>query len=603
MARPSLKVKARFTIVLMVLVPILIAVAGAGIHGLQSERRSATELYMNNVLSAQAATDLGVSLGDAHAATLELLLDLGNPVASVPVTEQLASGISNAVETGIATVRANSAGNRGESAAIDVMAAGWAHLETLRAAGDLSRPSVGAKAVEVQEVEATFDPMTAAAKSIVTAEAAQARSAYRAMLSSYTSSVHDMALVVILGLVALLGVVVWLIRSVLTRTLLYAAFARAVSEGDFSGHLAPRGDDELDQLGATLDQMARRRQAEEAYDSAQDEFNGTLQLTESEREVHDLLKRYLERAISNCKVAIFNRNNSADRLEAVTALPAGSPLSGALEGAKPRSCLAVRMARPFANAGKADRLLACTVCSACPDLTTCVPLLVGGEVIGSVLACHEAPLGDNEFRSLREAVVHSAPVLGNLRNLAIAELRSATDALTGLPNRRAIEDTLKRMVAQSSRTMTPLAALMCDLDHFKQVNDRFGHPKGDEVLASVGAALSQTLRASDFAGRFGGEEFLILLPATGAEGAHEIAEKLRHAVADIRVPAVDQRVTFSIGIAVLPDHAVDAGSLEQAADRALYAAKMTGRDRVETFDSDLAKAGLLSGALPADEGV
>jgi GGDEF domain-containing protein len=184
------------------------------------------------------------------------------------------------------------------------------------------------------------------------------------------------------------------------------------------------------------------------------------------------------------------------------------------------------MARPFTSSANADPLLACPVCSACPERTICTPLLVGGEVIGSVLASHGAALTGEEGRSLREAVSHSAPVLGNLRNLAIAELRSATDALTGLPNRRAIEDTLKRMVAQSSRTLTPLAALMCDLVHFKHINDRFGHPSGDEVLAAVGVALTQTLRAADFAGRYGGEEFLILLPATGPEGAREIAEKL-----------------------------------------------------------------------------
>ena len=178
-------------------------------------------------------------------------------------------------------------------------------------------------------------------------------------------------------------------------------------------------------------------------------------------------------------------------------------------------------------------------------------------------------------------------MLGNLRNLAIAELRSATDALTGLPNRRAIEDTLKRMVAQSSRTISPLAALMCDLDHFKHINDQFGHSSGDDLLAAVGVALTDTVRASDFVGRYGGEEFLILLPATAIARACEIAEKLRAAVADIRVPTVEQGTTLSVGVAVFPEHAIDAGSLQRAADRALYAAKNAGRDRIETFGAEV----------------
>jgi diguanylate cyclase (GGDEF)-like protein len=129
----------------------------------------------------------------------------------------------------------------------------------------------------------------------------------------------------------------------------------------------------------------------------------------------------------------------------------------------------------------------------------------------------------------------------------------------------------------------PLAALMCDLDHFKEVNDRFGHGRGDDVLAAVGAALHDSLRAGDFAGRYGGEEFLILLPATGTEGAIEAAERLRASIAQIRVPAVGRHISLSVGIAVMPDHAVDAQSLERAADRALYAAKKAGRDRSEVF--------------------
>jgi diguanylate cyclase (GGDEF)-like protein len=211
---------------------------------------------------------------------------------------------------------------------------------------------------------------------------------------------------------------------------------------------------------------------------------------------------------------------------------------------------------------------------------------VRGEVIGSVLASHESALRENDERAVHEAVIQSAPVLGNLRNLAIAELRSATDALTGLPNRRAIDATLKRMVAQSSRSAAPLAALMCDLDHFKHINDQFGHGSGDDILAAVGVALTGTLRAGDFVGRYGGEEFLVLLPATAAKEAQNVAEKVRSAIADIRVPTVTTQVTLSVGIAVLPEHANDAGSLERAADRALYAAKSAGRNRVEIFNSE-----------------
>jgi diguanylate cyclase (GGDEF)-like protein len=332
-----------------------------------------------------------------------------------------------------------------------------------------------------------------------------------------------------------------------------------------------------------LDDLADRRQAEDRFDRSQRELIDSLQVTEGEQEAHDLLKRHLERCIASSNVTMLIRNNSADRLQARTPIDPASPLVASLESAKPRSCLAIRKARRQSHDADHEGLLACPVCATCPGHTTCTPLIVGGEVIGSVLAAHDAPLDDTAERSIHEAVTQAAPVMGNLRNLAIAELRAATDSLTGLPNRRALQDTIRRMIAQTTRTMSPMAALMCDLDHFKQVNDRYGHGRGDDVLAAVGAALAESIRGSDFAGRYGGEEFLLLLPDTDAVGATALAEKVRAAVAAIRVPEVDRVVTISVGIATLPQHALDAESLERAADRALYTAKSNGRDRIEIF--------------------
>ncbi len=172
-------------------------------------------------------------------------------------------------------------------------------------------------------------------------------------------------------------------------------------------------------------------------------------------------------------------------------------------------------------------------------------------------------------------------MVANLRNLAIAELRAATDSLTGLPNKRAVGDTLKRMLAQASRTLTPLGLLVLDLDHFKDLNDRFGHQVGDQVLAGVGAALRAAVRDSDFAGRNGGEEFAVMLPDTDVTGAIETAERIRAAFADITVPGLDLTISASIGVAIYPDHAVSPERLERLADSALFVAKRMGRDRVE----------------------
>jgi diguanylate cyclase (GGDEF)-like protein len=176
-------------------------------------------------------------------------------------------------------------------------------------------------------------------------------------------------------------------------------------------------------------------------------------------------------------------------------------------------------------------------------------------------------------------------VIANLRNLAIAELRAATDALTGLANNRAVGDTLNRMAAQAGRSKAPLSAIMFDLDHFKRVNDIHGHAKGDEVLATVAAVVQSGVRESDFLGRYGGEEFVALLPDTSRDGGAQLAEKLRQAIEQLEIPDLDRRLSASFGVATLPGDAMNGEQLLRAADRALYAAKNAGRNRVEVVRS------------------
>jgi diguanylate cyclase len=122
---------------------------------------------------------------------------------------------------------------------------------------------------------------------------------------------------------------------------------------------------------------------------------------------------------------------------------------------------------------------------------------------------------------------------------------------------------------------------MFDLDKFKEINDLHGHPKGDEALAAVGDAVAAAIRGSDFVGRYGGEEFLALLPDTDRAGAVVVAENMRAAISRTTVPGIARTLTASFGVAVLPGDAGEAEGLVRAADRALYQAKANGRDRVE----------------------
>lgn len=153
------------------------------------------------------------------------------------------------------------------------------------------------------------------------------------------------------------------------------------------------------------------------------------------------------------------------------------------------------------------------------------------------------------------------------------------DALTGLPNRRQVEAALATALAQSSRSGTPCAVLMIDIDHFKRFNDRFGHPVGDEVLQHIAHRLREQLRAGNTLGRWGGEEFVVVAPQTELHEAQQLGERLRHAVRS-EPAAGEHTVTVSIGMtAYRPGDTPE--TLVARADRALYRAKQSGRDRLE----------------------
>jgi diguanylate cyclase (GGDEF)-like protein len=131
------------------------------------------------------------------------------------------------------------------------------------------------------------------------------------------------------------------------------------------------------------------------------------------------------------------------------------------------------------------------------------------------------------------------------------------------------------------RTGSPLSVVVVDLDHFKQINDSYGHERGDEALAGAADALSSSVRVSDFVGRMGGEEFVVLLPDTSSEAAMVVAEKLRLSIRSLYLAGITGGVSASFGVATCPDHAIEPDALLRLADRALYLAKKLGRDRVE----------------------
>lgn len=170
------------------------------------------------------------------------------------------------------------------------------------------------------------------------------------------------------------------------------------------------------------------------------------------------------------------------------------------------------------------------------------------------------------------------------RELAEVDLRrlAVTDSLTDLPNRTLLEDTFERLAALGQRSKAPLSLLLMDIDHFKKINDRFGHSGGDEVLRKFARFLNDRLRRSDFVCRHGGEEFLVLLPATGLQEAADVAEKIRQSIETLPIEFQNQsiRLTASIGVAQLGPDGEDLESILRVADQRMYACKAGGRNRV-----------------------
>jgi diguanylate cyclase (GGDEF)-like protein len=581
--RIRLTVAWKFFLVLLVMAPLMVGVAVVGLSGLTAVQNESQRLRTDNLRTSLVTGDLNELVGRAQNLSFELLIS-DDQERRDQLRSQLDRRVIPQVESTLATLERLHAGDGlDERAPVRRLRDDWSRFLRLLEAPVLRERRSGATprqqsfATRVAQVLSPFGPDRERLDGI---EQTHARAAGARADRAYSRSRTLMLLIAGVALACGLFVGVLLVRNVVPRLRRYSRFATAVTGGDLSRRLIIRGGDELARLGTALNEMVDRRAADEQQAASQAEFVAALQVSETETEAHDLLRRQVERSIEGSAVVVLNRNNSEDRLQATTPVAADSPVGEGLVDASPRSCLAIRLSRTHSQGSRVDPLMQCELCGKTGGEATCEPLLVAGEVIGSVLVEHPVPLDERQAQSARVAVAQAAPVLGNLRNLAFAQARAATDALTGLPNKRTATDTIKRMVAHADRTHEPLAVLMLDLDHFKQINDRFGHGSGDDVLAAVGSTLSATVRTSDFASRYGGEEFLVILPATGRDEAAVVAEKVRAAIARISVPGVEREISASIGVAVRPDHGLDSATLVRDADRALYTAKKNGRNRV-----------------------
>jgi diguanylate cyclase (GGDEF)-like protein len=216
----------------------------------------------------------------------------------------------------------------------------------------------------------------------------------------------------------------------------------------------------------------------------------------------------------------------------------------------------------------------------------CIPILAQGEALGVLhfQATDEAPaLGDAELSLKTTFAAQVGLSVANIRLREALRTQSIKDPLTGLYNRRFLTETLDREIRRAVRAEQSLGILMLDLDHFKKFNDTYGHDAGDTILRETASFLTNSIRVEDIVCRFGGEEFVVILPTADLNAAHARAERIRSKLREVTVLHQGQSlgmITVSVGVAALPEHGTSPKQLLEAADAALYRAKREGRDRV-----------------------
>jgi diguanylate cyclase (GGDEF)-like protein len=213
----------------------------------------------------------------------------------------------------------------------------------------------------------------------------------------------------------------------------------------------------------------------------------------------------------------------------------------------------------------------------------CRARIIGAVVILERMASVAAPKLSGVVELMATALEGPAVALDNALTLQRAEALSVTDDLTQLYNSRYLRQVLRREVKRASRSGRPLSLLFIDLDGFKTVNDSHGHLAGSQALVEAAAVIRRSARETDVVARFGGDEFSIILPDTGSEGAVAVADRIRERVDEYRFLASEGlqiHLTVSVGVGTLPDAAASAEELVRAADLAMYRVKDSGKNGV-----------------------
>src|SRR5262249_31150351 len=314
----------------------------------------------------------------------------------------------------------------------------------------------------------------------------------------------------------------------------------------------------------TARERERARAQAHARAVAFNAFGEFVQQLVDEHELHQALARTLDDTMAPDKLQILVRNASRNRLEVTWPGPLPPDEVGHHPIlSEPMRCRAVRTLRPVS--ADSDAPVACACPLGVPEAGSycCVPMVSAGELVG-IVNMQSTERGRFPRESLEGSqgyINFASTTLSSIRLLSSTRERALRDSLTSAYNRAFLSEYLAKQLSVAARRKRPLAVLVCDLDHFKQVNDSHGHQVGDRALVAFAALLHNTVRNGDAVIRYGGEEFVVLLVDTDLAGAQVVAERIRagaeHIIVDNGAETVGAIVRTSIGVAAYPAHGAD----------------------------------------------
>jgi diguanylate cyclase (GGDEF)-like protein len=371
--------------------------------------------------------------------------------------------------------------------------------------------------------------------------------------------------------------------------LILVLFGFLIRDAVRSGHYEERLSQTNAQLRSTVGRLEIQAFESKLLIDARDEVSLCLDAEQAEKST----VRYFSELIPGTAGSLCIVNNSRQFVENVASWGL-VPGSAAFEGFAPECCCALRSGRARWRRPEQSEIHCTHFLGAPPDRYLCVPLVAHGDAMGVVTIECPSPEGATVVEAREESVVSlaemAAMAISGLRLRERLERQSIRDGMTGLFNRSFMEVALERELHRSVRQQKELAVMMVDIDHFKQFNDTFGHEAGDLVLRQVAEALRLGVRNEDIVCRFGGEEFVIILPEMTTDSALQRGEYLRQQVEDLAPRYHGQplrQVTISIGLAVAPLNGDVVEELLRCADRAMYVAKHRGRNQVAQMDSSI----------------